>query len=84
MAHSTGSRCLIRVLAKCLNLTHIEVDKNNKNLSSVEGILFDKNKTKIFSVKPLKRSVFLIFAKFSEIADSIAIAILANKQNPFG
>ncbi|MGN0654943.1 MAG: leucine-rich repeat domain-containing protein, partial [Oscillospiraceae bacterium] len=31
----------------CINLTHIDVDENNQNYSSVDGVLFNKDKTEL-------------------------------------
>ncbi|MBD5233491.1 MAG: leucine-rich repeat protein, partial [Bacteroidales bacterium] len=38
-----------RVFFGCINLTNIEVDENNSQYCSVDGVLFNKEKTEIFT-----------------------------------
>lgn len=45
------------VFYQCKNLSSIFVDKNNENYSSKDGILFDKNQTKLIFYPPAKKDV---------------------------
>ena len=42
----------------CLNLTSIKINKNNANYSSDDGVLYNKNKTKIIKFPPGKKKKY--------------------------
>ena len=42
----------------CINLETIKINKNNANYTSIDGVLFNKNKTKIIKFPPGKKSTF--------------------------
>ena len=54
----------------CTGLKSITVDKNNKNYSSVYGVLFNKNKTKILTYPNAKGSSYVIPSSVTKIGDS--------------
>ena len=54
----------------CTGLKSITVDKNNKNYTSVEGVLFNKNKTKILGYPNAKGSSYVIPSSVTEIGYS--------------
>ncbi|MGO5082166.1 leucine-rich repeat protein, partial [Oscillospiraceae bacterium LCP25S3_E4] len=51
----------------CTGLKSITVDKNNKNYISVDGVLFNKNKTKILGYPNAKGSSYVIPSSVTEI-----------------
>ena len=51
----------------CTGLKSITVDKNNKNYTSVEGVLFNKDKTEILSYPNAKGSSYVIPSSVTEI-----------------
>ena len=52
----------------CENLTNIVVDEGNKTYSSVDGVLFDKNKTKVLQCPTRKSGHFTIPDSVTTIA----------------
>ncbi|MGO5087749.1 leucine-rich repeat protein, partial [Oscillospiraceae bacterium LCP25S3_F9] len=54
----------------CTSLKSITVDKNNKNYTSVDGVLFNKNKTEILGYPSAKGSSYVIPSSVTEIGYS--------------
>ena len=54
----------------CTSLNNITVDKNNKNYTSVDGVLFSKNKTEILGYPSAKGSSYVIPSSVTEIGYS--------------
>ncbi|MCI6007200.1 MAG: leucine-rich repeat protein [Ruminococcus sp.] len=54
----------------CTSLNNITVDKNNKNYTSVDGVLFNKNKTEILGYPSAKGSSYVIPSSVTEIGYS--------------
>ncbi|MGO5113269.1 leucine-rich repeat protein, partial [Oscillospiraceae bacterium LCP25S3_E10] len=54
----------------CTSLKSITVDKNNKNYTSVNGVLFNKNKTEILVYPYAKGSSYVIPSSVTKIGDS--------------
>ena len=55
----------------CTGLKNITVDKNNKNYTSVEGVLFNKSKTKILGYPSAKGSSYVIPSSVKAIGDYV-------------
>ena len=56
-----------RTFNGCTSLKSITVDKNNKNYTSVDGVLFNKNKTEILSYPNAKGSSYVIPSSVTKI-----------------
>ena len=54
----------------CKGLTSITADKNNKNYTSVNGVLFNKNKTEILAYPNAKSSSYVIPSSVTEIGSA--------------
>ena len=54
----------------CTGLTSIIADKNNKNYTSVNGVLFNKNKTEILAYPNAKSSSYVIPSSVTEIGSA--------------
>ena len=54
----------------CKGLTSITADKNNKNYTSVNGVLFNKNKTEILAYPNAKSSSYVIPSSVKEIGSA--------------
>ena len=54
----------------CTGLTSITADKNNKNYTSVNGVLFNKNKTEILAYPNAKSSSYVIPSSVTEIGSA--------------
>ena len=54
----------------CKGLTSITADKNNKNYTSVNGVLFNKNKTEILVYPNAKSSSYVIPSSVTEIGSA--------------
>ena len=54
----------------CKGLTSITADKNNKNYTSVNGVLFNKNKTEILAYPNAKSSSYVIPSSATEIGSA--------------
>ena len=53
----------------CSGLTSINVSRNNPNYSSVDGILYDKNKTVLISVPYRKKGMFKMLSSVTSIGN---------------
>ena len=67
---SSVTKIGIDAFGGCTGLKSITVDKNNKNYTSVEGVLFNKNKTEILSYPNAKGSSYVIPSSVTEIGGS--------------
>ena len=54
----------------CKGLTSITADKNNKNYTSVNGVLFNKNKTEILAYPNARSSSYVIPSSVTEIGSA--------------
>ena len=59
-----------RAFNGCTSLKSITVDKSNKNYTSVDGVLFNKNKTEILGYPSAKGSSYVIPSSVTEIGES--------------
>ena len=66
---SSVTKIGIDAFVGCTGLKSITVDKNNKNYTSVEGVLFNKNKTEILSYPNAKGSSYVIPSSVKKIGD---------------
>ena len=57
----------VNAFSGCTGLTSITADKNNKNYTSVNGVLFNKNKTEILAYPNAKSSSYVIPSSVTEI-----------------
>ena len=44
-----------KIFCSCYNLTEINVDMNNKKYTSIDGVLYNKDKTKLLVYPPMKK-----------------------------
>lgn len=58
-----------RIVNSCPNLAEIKVDENNKNYSSQDGVLFDKEKTRLLACPEAKKGEYNIPDSVTEIAE---------------